>query len=198
VVQLADLQRRRFSELAHVPHDRYVDRVVELDDHGFGDKREVYRQVASEFNLSPELAATLHDDFWANYRVFYVAFPEVISTLIRLRHAGLKLGIITNGSTTIQQAKIDGLCLAPLMDTILISEREGIRKPDRAIFDRALQRLGVPADTAWFVGDNPEVDVRGAKEAGLTAVWRRSWWQEAPHAKHTIDALDELVPLILR
>jgi putative hydrolase of the HAD superfamily len=196
VSQLVQAQHRQFAELSHIPQADYVDRVVELDAHGFGDKREVYRQVASEFDLPPELATILHDDFWASYHLFYQPFPEVIPTLLRLAAEGLKLGIITNGKTAIQQAKIDGLGLGPLMDTILISEHEGVRKPDRAIFERALQRLGVTAEESWFVGDHPDADVRGAKEAGLTAVWRRSW-TEAPNATHPISSLDELLPLVI-
>jgi putative hydrolase of the HAD superfamily len=81
------------------------------------------------------------------------------------------------------------------MDTVLTSEREGVRKPDAAIFDRALTRLGVDAASAWFVGDHPDADIRGASQAGLTAVWRKSW-REAVHATHTITALDELIPLL--
>jgi putative hydrolase of the HAD superfamily len=196
VLRLVQAQHEHFAALSHIPRAKFIDRVVELDDHGFGDKREVYRQVASEFDLLPELATILHDDFWARYHLFYQPFPEVMPTLTRLAEAGLKLGIITNGSTATQQAKLDGLGVAPLMDTILISEREGVRKPDRAIFERALERIGVTADVSWFVGDHPDADVRGAQEAGLTAVWRRSW-NEAPDAAHTISSLDELLPLVL-
>ena len=61
---------------------------------------------------------------------------------------------------------------------------------------RALERLGVTADAAWFVGDNPDADIRGASEAGLTAVLRRPWSTESPHAAHAISSLDELIPLI--
>lgn len=117
--------------------------------------------------------------------------------LHQLASLGLKLGIISNGATTTQEAKIVALGLEPLMDVILISEREGVRKPDPAIFNLALGRLGVRADAAWFVGDNPDADMRGASEAGLTAVLRRSWAPSAPHATHVIDSLDQLVQLVV-
>jgi putative hydrolase of the HAD superfamily len=116
-------------------------------------------------------------------------------TLRWLRNHQLKLGIVTNGSIAAQEPKIQRLGLAALMDTVLISEREGVRKPEAEIFNRALDRLGVDAASAWFVGDHVDADIRGASEAGLTAVWRRSRG-EAGHAAHTITGLGELIPLL--
>jgi putative hydrolase of the HAD superfamily len=84
------------------------------------------------------------------------------------------------------------------MDDVLISEREGIRKPDPRIFERAPKRLGVKSAKAWYVGDHPEVDIRGAFDAGLTAVWRRtSYWRPPDVPCHQIDAIDELIQILL-
>ena len=55
----------------------------------------------------------------------------------------MKIGIITSGTVSAQESKIHGLGLAPLMDTVLNSEREGVLKPDAVIVERALTRLGV-------------------------------------------------------
>lgn len=185
------------AALAAVPRDEYVERVLMLDDHGTADKKAMYEQVVREFGLQPSLAEELRTHFWANFKNYFEPVPDAFTVLNALRAAGLKTGIITNGSVAAQDAKISGLGLAPLMDVILVSEREGISKPDRAIFHRALDRLGVRPGAAWFVGDHPEFDVRGAAEAGLTAVWVRSWADAAPHATHTISALGELLPLLI-
>ena len=83
------------------------------------------------------------------------------------------------------------------MDVVLISEREGVRKPDREIFARALRRLELQADESWYVGDHPDVDIRGAADAGLAAVWRLTpYWPEpvAPHLR--INGIDELLARI--
>ncbi|HEY3889685.1 MAG TPA: HAD family hydrolase, partial [Caulobacteraceae bacterium] len=56
----------------------------------------------------------------------------------------------------------------------------GLRKPDAAIFRHALADLGCDASEAWFVGDHPDLDVRGAHEAGLTAFWVRTGGFDAP------------------
>jgi putative hydrolase of the HAD superfamily len=197
VRQIFQAQHDAFPELVHVPKDRYVDRAMTLDNRGRRTKREVYQQIVKEFNLPLSLGNTLHADFRAKYRDCYALFPDVLPTLRRLAELGLKLGIITNGNASHQEPKIVGLGLATLVDTTLISGNEGVRKPDPAIFERALQRLGITADTAWFVGDNADADVRGAKEAGMTAVLRRSLWSTtAEDATHVISTLDELIPLI--
>jgi putative hydrolase of the HAD superfamily len=197
VRRLVTAQYAGFAALAAVPRDEYVERVLELDDHGTADKKAIYEQVVREFGLQPSQAEELRTHFWANFKNYFEPVPDAVEVLNALRAAGLKTGIITNGSTAAQDAKISGLGLAPLMDVILVSEREGISKPDHAIFHRALDRLGVRPDAAWFVGDHPEFDVRGAAEAGLTAVWVRSWADAAPHATHTISALSELLPLLI-
>lgn len=55
----------------------------------------------------------------------------------------------------------------------MISDADGIHKPDCRIFQRALGRLNASPDRAVFVGDHPEVDVAGARAVGMQAVWRR-------------------------
>lgn len=191
-------QHRRFGAvLSTFTPETYVQRVVELDSHGYGDKTAAYRQVVAEFGLPAPLAATLTADFWATYHSFCRGFPEVVPVLAELRGRGLKLGVITNGSVQIQEPVIQSLGIAGLLHTVLISEREGARKPDREIFHRALRTLGVDPDHAWYVGDHPEVDIAGASAAGLEAVWRRTTYWPEPHPPHrTIDSLDELLWLI--
>jgi putative hydrolase of the HAD superfamily len=99
--------------------------------------------------------------------------PSIL--LSYLRTSGLKLGLITNGSVRMQSRKLQCLALSPLFDTILISDAEGISKPDPRIFHRALARLNTRPTQAVFVGDHPEVDVAGARAAGMQAIWRRDW-----------------------
>jgi putative hydrolase of the HAD superfamily len=91
--------------------------------------------------------------------------------------------------------------IAPFFDAILISEAEGLRKPDRRIFELAVSRLGVSPSDSAFVGDHPEIDVRGAQRAGLRAIWKRDvYWGACPFAEGMVDELPELcgLPTIMR
>ena len=93
-----------------------------------------------------------------------------------------------------QSGKLQCLDLAPLFDTILISDAEGISKPDPHIFHRALERLNTSPARSVFVGDHPEVDVAGARAAGMQAIWRRD-----PRVSRIVEAdgvIDELSDLL--
>jgi putative hydrolase of the HAD superfamily len=87
--------------------------------------------------------------------------------------------------------------IAPLFDTILISETEGIHKPDPRIFFRALERCGTAARETMFVGDHPENDIEGAKGAGLVPVWKSIPYWQVGQGVLTIHSLSELLPLVL-
>jgi putative hydrolase of the HAD superfamily len=194
-LELVHLQCRTFeAALKQVPSVHFVRRLVELDDHGYSDKAAVYRTIVKEFELPAELGDRLTAHFHETYVSFSRCFPETPSVLASLRAQGIKLGIVTNGSTRMQEDKIRQLGIADLFDTVLVSEREGLRKPDRRIFERALAKIGVDAAEAWHVGDHPVADVRGAFEAGLTPIWRRVSHWPAPDIPHRqIDSLDELL-----
>lgn len=46
-----------------------------------------------------------------------------------------------------------------------------MRKPNRILFDIALQKVGVCDDEVWYCGDNPRADIEGASQAGMYPVW---------------------------
>jgi putative hydrolase of the HAD superfamily len=196
VRRLATAQHAAFPELASVSVAAYVERVMALDDRGRADKTVVFERAVAGFGLPSDLAPALRDHFSSAYPQYCDPAPHAVRVLGMVRAAAMKTGLITNGETAVQEAKIGRLGLGPLLDVVLISEREGVRKPDPEIFRRALTRLSVAAGEAWFVGDHPDADIRGAAEAGLTAVWLRSWAAAAPEAAYAIGALEELLPLL--
>ncbi|MFP8891895.1 HAD family hydrolase [Natrialbaceae archaeon A-CW2] len=78
-------------------------------------------------------------------------------------------GILTNGDGRQQRAKIDRHGLGELVDTVVVSNELGVRKPDREIFETARERL--PADEHVYVGDTFDEDIVGAHEAGFQTVY---------------------------
>src|SRR5262245_3629754 len=195
---LANEQHEYLHEtVGHIPREHYVDRIVRLDDLGRVDKRILYETIGVEFDLRAFEVDRLHADFWTRYVRHTRPFPEVIDTLRHLRNAGIKRGIITNGSVVVQDAKIEQLGLSALVEAVLISEREGIRKPNPEIFHRAVARLGVEVSQTWFIGDNPVDDVAGAVAVGLRTFWREcADWATPTVACEVIRSLDELLPLV--
>lgn len=95
-------------------------------------------------------------------------FPGALETVARLHQAGIPIAIFSNGWTKLQheKAKIIGF-----PGPVIASEEIGAWKPDPKAFHLALSRLKWnPSDTA-YVGDSPETDIVGAKNAGLKAIW---------------------------
>lgn len=172
----------------------YVRVLVERDREGYGHRGELFSGTVAQFGLPATLADTLRHDFRAEFANTCVLFPDAMHTLEALRSAGFKLGLITNGFVRVQSRKLEHLALVPMFDTILISDAEGVHKPDPEIFHRALERLGVDAAHACYVGNHPEADVAGAKAAGLKAVWRRDPFFELPRAADAV--IEELGDLL--
>jgi len=191
-------QHRVFApQLGDIECEPFVERLLELDAHGLGDKRAVYGTLVRERGQSTALGERMLEHFYDIYPRHGALFPDVRATLTELRARGLVLGVLTNGRVDTQEGKLRRLGLEPLLSVTLISEREGLRKPGRRFFELGLQRAGVSAAEAWHVGDHPMADVAGASAAGLTAIWRRvPYWPEPASAAASIDALGALIGLL--
>lgn len=73
-----------------------------------------------------------------------------------------------------------------------------MRKPDPAIFNRALSKLGVEAKDALFVGDHLDNDIRASESVGMKAIWKRNDQSLADNAVAvtSIEDLAELIPIV--
>jgi len=90
---------------------------------------------------------------------------EMYRLVEELKSAGTKVALLSNSWGSIYPRER----LDPLFDVLVISEEVGLRKPDAAIFELALERLGVPAEAAVFI-DDVEVNVEGARAVGLAGI----------------------------
>ena len=196
-VYVYNLVERLPDVFDHVSFLDYMDRLIELDAHGHGDKRQVFRMLESVFRMPPGTGRRLLDDYEAHFPHIAVPFPKAHQTLASLRDSGVKLGLVTNGPITSQQPKIDGLGIAGYFGTVLISGAEGVSKPDPEIFRRAASRLGVKAEETVMVGDNPVADIGGARSFGMKAIWKRDEYWETPEAVDgVVEDLEELPGMI--
>ena len=94
-----------------------------------------------------------------------------VAPLLDILATRYKLGLITNGPSEIQRAKIVQFDLARWFNVIVVSEEFGVAKPDPAIFLHAANALGSDPADCVMIGDNPEADIRGAQAAGMRSVW---------------------------
>ena len=90
-------------------------------------------------------------------------------SLARLRQAGLKLAVVSNSDGRVEQA-LAAAGIRHYFDVVIDSALIGVEKPDPRIFHAALEALGVAPEEALYVGDLYDIDVLGARAAGLDAV----------------------------
>lgn len=114
----------------------YVQRFIELDNRGYVWKDKVYTSLVNELHIRHYSASELLDDYLMNFKYHCVPFPNLIEALELIKVSGCRLGVITNGYGTFQMENIKSLEIESYFDVILVSEWEGVKKPDPRIFQR--------------------------------------------------------------
>ena len=92
-------------------------------------------------------------------------FPEVRPTLAAL-HDNYRVIAVTNGNANLNRIGIEHLFHQVISASVI-----GAAKPARHIFDAAVKAGGAGAEQTLHVGDHPEIDVVGARDAGLKTIW---------------------------
>jgi putative hydrolase of the HAD superfamily len=95
-------------------------------------------------------------------------FPDAEAALKRLRGQGWRQVILSNHCPELPEI-VRGLGIAHYFDLVLTSAQLGFEKPHPAAFAAAKRFLG-DQDQVWMIGDNPQVDVEGARSSGISAV----------------------------
>jgi putative hydrolase of the HAD superfamily len=151
-------------------------------------RRRVWRGALAAVGVTDDaLVGALIDDYIKARRAGQIVDPEADAVLADLSRDHT-LALVTNGAPDVQREKLAGTPFASRFATIVISAEVGVGKPDPRIFEIALERLGVSAADAAMVGDSLERDVRGAKAAGIRAIWiDRGLWP-APDDPQVPDA----------
>jgi len=95
--------------------------------------------------------------------------PRTLPALQRLSAAGFRLGVVSNSDGRVAEA-LEAVGLGGVFEVIVDSKIAGVEKPDPRIFQVALDAMQVKAAEALYVGDLYEVDVVGARRAGMDVV----------------------------
>jgi HAD superfamily hydrolase (TIGR01662 family) len=124
-------------------------------------------------------------------------YEGVQTELALAKSNGVRLVIVTNGSSAQQRSKIARCGLDAVVDAIVVSEEARSKKPSAAMFERALKHR-VGAEAVWMVGDNPAVDIAGARASGIATGWvshNKKWtelWEPDIVGESTVEVLREV------
>jgi putative hydrolase of the HAD superfamily len=120
-----------------------------------------------------------------------------------LRGRGLKLGLVSNAIDPpgLLHGDLERLGIAERLDTAVFSSEVGWRKPHPAIFERALDALGVAPERVLFVGDRLATDIAGASALGMTtcqALWFQADTDEAPEPDYRAFTQMDVLTIVIR
>ncbi len=117
----------------------------------------------------PAIAATFDTHYQRRCGTRSHLYPQVRESLITLRTRGVKLAVVTNKESRYTRTVLDAHQLTPLLHWVVSGDTLPSKKPDPAGVQACLEKFGVRAARALFVGDS-SIDVATARNAGV-AVW---------------------------
>jgi 2-haloacid dehalogenase len=123
------------------------------------------------------------------------AYAEVPDCLQRLKDAGVKTAILSNGEPKMLGAAVESAGLSALLDDVQSVEEVGVYKPHPKVYQLSVDRLGVEPAEICFVSSNTW-DAAGAAHFGFSVCWLNRFakqWDRLPgDPKAVIHTLDEL------
>lgn len=194
-----DFFDRYFPNLVPAEREHRLDEMIRRQNGGYVDYVDYFRGLQELWDWrdgpSPE---QLTAECRYGFSRYTALFPESIRVLQECRRRGLKVGIVTNGPSLLQNRKLDFSELRPLLDVAVVSGDEGVHKPDPEIFRRAAARLGVPPEECVYVGDHPVNDVQGALAAGMQPVYIgvTDQWGAPPAGTTEIRRIQEVLEVL--
>ena len=145
------------------PCEEIVEELVAIDRSGYGDRSQLFArwQALGGGELDSQRFGTAIANF-------VLPQTDLNDALVELNQV-CEIGVITNGSVAAQCAKWRNAKLSDIVrrDRLWISAEVGIAKPDAKIFHLACEAIGSSPDCTLYIGDQPEIDIVGARGAGL-------------------------------
>lgn len=166
-------------------------------------RADLWQAVYERYGKRPDIGCLeeWESEYWAQVKEQTVPFPETISVLEQLA-LRFKLGLVTNtqGQKTSGGHRIELFPrLECFFESIIVAGEAGVPpKPDPLPFLLCLERLGVDAREAAYVGDDWRIDICGSRDAGLQPVWikHRSVKRNWPDGEATVQVIASLDPLL--
>jgi putative hydrolase of the HAD superfamily len=156
-----------------------------------------FKKTFLDLGLSPDLMPLQFEDDYVNICPTKTnLFPHAHETLTYL-NGKYQLHIISNGFKESTEYKVKNTNLTPYFKNVFISEVIGINKPDKAIFQHAIDTANATAENSLMIGDSIEADVRGALNFGMDAIYFNPNFTQPPvdinwHIHH----LEELTKIL--
>jgi 2-haloalkanoic acid dehalogenase type II len=180
----ADIRQARAALMLELPHRSHDLRFLRLEN---------LARLAQAVGYEPEMA---HEAFavWHAARNQCVPFDDVLPALAKLKPR-YRLATLSNGN-----ADLATIGLAHHFEVRLHAAELGCAKPDVRVYRAVAEALTLEPDEILFVGDDPQADVAGPRNAGMKTVWvnrgGHEWPPDLQPAEHVLADFNELVTLL--
>ncbi len=165
-------------------------------------KYNLIHTIEKRYNLQPvKKPNEIELLFWDNQ--FEIQISDKLPALLaKLREHSVRMCILSNSSYSgdLLERQLDQFGIRHFFEFVLASSDIGIRKPYGAVFEIALNKLGLNSNEVWYVGDSLEEDIIGAKQNGIYSILVSAHLDEASDIKpdaHIRD-ISELYHLYLK
>jgi putative hydrolase of the HAD superfamily len=156
-----------------------------------------FSKTFTDLGVSPDcIPADFEDEYVRICPTKTNLFPQAHETLSYLDKKYM-LHLISNGFKESTETKIERTDLGKYFTTVIISEIAGYNKPDKAIFEYALNGANAKISESLMIGDSIEADIRGAQDFGMKAIYFNPARKEKPaDVEFQIVELKELIQLL--
>ena len=155
----------------------------------YGRLREAFDAIG--FDTDDEMIHVLSEEYITYLADHNALFENALHVLDYLKPQ-YSMHIITNGFEEVQHRKLQNSNLLPFFDQVITSEKVGVKKPNPAIFEYAMELTGAGAHESVMIGDNFEADILGAINVGMQAIFCKFNGEIATKKVPTVDNLIEL------
>lgn len=155
----------------------------------YGRLREAFDAIG--FDTDDEMIHVLSEEYITYLADHNALFENALHVLDYLKPQ-YSMHIITNGFEEVQHRKLQNSNLLPFFDQVITSEKVGVKKPNPAIFQYAMELTGAGAHESVMIGDNFEADILGAINVGMQAIFCKFNGEIATKEVPTVDNLIEL------
>jgi putative hydrolase of the HAD superfamily len=154
----------RWEELAFLHWRRFAAGECDFQGHRRDRVRDFLRRP-----LSDEEADAYFQRHVIHYEAAWALFPDTVPALDTL--AGYRHAVLSNSAFAHQDRKLRALGVRDRFEVLLCAAELGVSKPEPAAFHAACEALGLAPAQVAYVGNEPDIDARGAADAGLLGIW---------------------------
>lgn len=167
-------------------------------------EKEVLRTIRFRHTFD-DVGMKVDDDFILKFADDFIDIcprqPHLIHgamDLLQTFHGVVPMHIITNGFKEVQQVKLTAGGIGHFFEHIVNSEDCGIRKPNRGIFDYAMQLSKARPEESLMIGDDWEADILGARDYGMDTAWLKTHESRHNYKPHfTVSDMSEMKAILL-